>query len=62
MLKYKVKEDICVGCGVCEANCPSEVAKVNLETCKCYIDPEYCVACGTCEAVCPVKAIEIYEE
>ncbi len=46
----------CIGCSLCEKNCPNEAVKVDhyLAT----IDPEKCVGCGICLEKCPKKIIK----
>ncbi|MFC1923982.1 DUF362 domain-containing protein [Chloroflexota bacterium] len=51
-----VKEEICVGCGLCLPFCPNEaitvwgVAKVNNDE---------CIECLECIDYCPVDALEV---
>lgn len=55
-MAYKVNPDVCVGCGVCSANCPVECIK--MENDHAVINADECVDCGTCAANCPVEAVE----
>ena len=58
MSKAKVNEDLCIGCGTCEALCPT-VFKV--EDGKSKVISEDCGACD-CQSVidsCPVSAISV---
>ncbi len=52
----------CVGCEICELNCPYGAAKL-VETekneFKSQINPSLCKGCGVCAAGCPVNAITI---
>jgi len=60
MAKAKVNEDLCIGCGTCEAMC-STVFKV--EDGKSHVISEDCGDCD-CQSVvdsCPVSAISIEE-
>ncbi len=60
----------CVGCGLCEAICPSHCIKVITENgpngervVKDYIiDISRCLYCGLCEEVCPEFAIEMVND
>lgn len=47
----KVCEAGCIGCRICEKNCPTGAVRVtdNLAV----IDPLLCTGCGTCAAKCP---------
>ena len=45
----------CIGCGLCERNCPADAVKVK-DFCA-AIDPDKCVGCGACEQKCPKRAI-----
>lgn len=46
----------CVGCGMCEKNCPNGAVKV--ENFNAVIDYELCKNCGICAEKCPRKTIE----
>ncbi|HWP96918.1 MAG TPA: 4Fe-4S binding protein [Syntrophomonadaceae bacterium] len=48
--------ELCLGCGVCVDECPTEAIKEDHE--KYSIDPELCTDCGTCAESCPADAIE----
>lgn len=50
----------CVGCGMCQKNCPNEACAVNDFVAK--IDYEKCKNCGVCAEKCPRKCIiKMYE-
>ena len=49
-------EDTCIGCGLCERNCPQQVIK--LENGKPVWTKAECCKCSSCINRCPVKAIQ----
>ncbi len=51
-----VREDVCVGCGVCAENC-AHGAPILSENGKMHIDLTKCAGCGRCIGRCPVQAI-----
>ncbi len=51
----KACDAACIGCGLCQRNCPAEAVKV--ENFNATIDPEKCTGCGTCMEKCPKKSI-----
>lgn len=57
--RYKavVREDLCTGCGICEARCVFEAMKVENEVA--YSNPEICFGCGLCATKCPSQAISL---
>lgn len=46
----------CIGCRLCERNCPSDAVHVNNNLAK--VDYDKCVNCGVCTTKCPTKAIK----
>ena len=58
-MKFKVDQDACVGCGVCEAECP-EVFEMEGDKAQVILDPvpeELQAAALSAEQACPVQAI-----
>lgn len=61
MTRPVVDEDLCTGCGTCEAICP-EVFEVGDDGISHVIDAEGCEAAGCCEEAaeeCPENAISL---
>jgi len=63
-----VVEELCIGCGACEAVCPfgaielveageRRFEEVVLRTRKSRVNPTLCKGCGTCVPECPVGAL-----
>jgi heterodisulfide reductase subunit A len=50
-----VNEDLCSGCGVCEAICPYNAIRMEEKTAK--VEEILCKGCGSCSAACPTGAI-----
>ena len=51
-----VKEDLCMGCGVCVDVCPYAARFIDPRTKVAMIRPFLCDSCGSCVAVCPNDA------
>ncbi|WP_051623497.1 RnfABCDGE type electron transport complex subunit B [Clostridium hydrogeniformans] len=46
----------CIGCKICEKNCPAEAVKVSDSIA--LVDYDKCTQCGICVSKCPTKAIK----
>ena len=56
----RVDLDLCIGCGICEEQCPVIGANIIYEdedgNPKVKIDETKCAVCGRCIGTCPQKA------
>ncbi len=53
----RVSPELCVCCGACASECPSDAPRRSGDAYE--IDPDLCVACGACADACPIGAIRI---
>ena len=51
-----VKQEDCIGCGVCVEECPADAILMVDE--KAEINMEECIRCGRCHDVCPQGAVK----
>lgn len=56
----KVREDVCVACSHCMANCPTQAIRIREG--HAVISEAKCVDCGICYRVCPVGAIYVEQD
>lgn len=57
-MMVEVREDICIGCGACAADCLGRV--IRMKEGKASVSAS-CIQCGHCVAICPVSAVSIPE-
>jgi NADH-quinone oxidoreductase subunit F len=58
LLRFRVVEAACTGCGACARVCPTQAAQGERKEPH-HIDPQKCIACRLCFEACRAGAIEI---
>ena len=53
-----LEQDMCTGCGMCEAVCTDSVLEIKEKKAK-IDDHDGCMECGACANNCPVDAISV---
>lgn len=54
----KLSKNSCVGCGICEVECPVGAISMDVEKGFVIIDEEKCINCGKCVLSCPQQALK----
>jgi len=54
-----IRKDLCKGCGICVAFCPTHVLELGDDEKAEVRRLEDCTGCGLCELRCPDLAIEV---
>jgi formate hydrogenlyase subunit 6/NADH:ubiquinone oxidoreductase subunit I len=60
--KIHVERKKCIGCFLCQVNCPTGAIVVNKKSKKAEVDEGLCILCSMCSEVCPVKCIHFTNE
>ncbi len=55
----RLKNDLCVGCGVCRDICPAKAIIINKKK-KAVIDKKKCIRCFCCQEFCPKSAMKVH--
>jgi len=59
--KHAVDEDACIGCGICETNCPNSTIQIVKYDTRWF--PQFnlgmCLFCGLCVDACPMNALKM---
>ncbi len=63
--KLKFTPALCIGCKMCERDCPAgaiKITKIADKQFDCEVRLDKCIYCGQCAESCPKKALEMTEE
>ncbi|MFC1572124.1 mercury methylation ferredoxin HgcB [Candidatus Eisenbacteria bacterium] len=58
VVTLQLREDACIGCGMCVTVCPHGVFILNTGKAR-ITDRDRCIECGACAGNCPVGAIDV---
>ncbi|HEX7445209.1 MAG TPA: NADH-ubiquinone oxidoreductase-F iron-sulfur binding region domain-containing protein [Methanothrix sp.] len=61
LVSYVVQPEICIGCDLCQKNCPPGAIKGGNDGIS-VIDQSKCIRCGICLEVCPAKVRAVKKE
>ena len=50
----------CIGCGICQKQCPADA--IHVENNLARVDHDKCTGCGVCQEKCPVKVIHLLQK
>jgi len=58
---HAVDENACIGCGICETNCPNSTITIVKHNTNWYpqVNVGMCLFCGICVDVCPMNAMKM---
>jgi NADH-quinone oxidoreductase chain I len=58
---HAVDEDACIGCGICDVNCPNSSIKIVKHKGRWFpqVNIGLCMFCGLCVDVCPMNAMKM---
>ena len=59
LLKVSIDKDKCIGCGLCEKNCPMDIKLLDYKNKGKRVLSTECILCTTCLNICPKDAINI---
>ncbi len=66
MFRVIVKEETCIGCGVCYQVCPVDVFRIEMKEVgdvkrlvSVVVNEEKCTGCNLCVEACPTNSIEV---